>query len=94
MTPREWASARRCELASAAWVTVLELALDQLNTSRADLGAKGNRLQVAASAVSLERENLSAANSRIRDTDVAAETSAMSRSQVLVQRKSSDVRVH
>lgn len=63
----------------------LDAALDILNTNRANLGAKGNRLQVAASAVALQRENLSAANSRIRDVDVAKATSDMSRNQVLIQ---------
>ena len=64
---------------------ILDTALDNLATARASLGAKANRLQTAGSAVDVMRENLSAANSRIRDTDVASETSAFSRSQVLMQ---------
>ncbi len=68
-----------------AVMATIDTALDTLNNSRASLGAKGNRLQTAASAVSLQRENLAAANSRIRDTNVAEETSVMSRSQVLMQ---------
>ena len=39
----------------------------------------------AASAVDVTRENLAGANSRIRDTDIAAESSALTRGQVLVQ---------
>jgi flagellin len=63
----------------------LDSALDTLNSARATLGAKGNRLVTAANAVDVSRENLAAANSRIRDADIAAETSNFSRSQVLIQ---------
>lgn len=63
----------------------IDSALDTLNTARAGLGSKGNRLVAAGSAVDVMREGISAANSRIRDTDIAAETSAMSRAQVLMQ---------
>jgi len=63
----------------------IDTALDSLNTARAGLGSKGNRLQVAASAVDVMRENLSAANSRIRDTDVAQESANFARNQVLMQ---------
>ncbi|MEC8025973.1 MAG: flagellin [Myxococcota bacterium] len=63
----------------------LDSALKTLSTARSNIGAKGNRLQVAGSAAEIMRENLSAANSRIRDTDVAHETSVLSRTQVLMQ---------
>ncbi len=66
-------------------MAALDTALDSLNDSRASLGAKGNRLQVAASSVDTVAENLSAANSRIRDTNIAETTSEFSRSQVLMQ---------
>jgi flagellin len=68
-----------------AAMSKLDTALDSLNSARATLGAKGNRLISAANAVEVTRENLMAANSRIRDADIAAETSAFSRSQVLLQ---------
>ena len=70
--------------AQAAMAT-LDTAIDNLNSARASLGSKGNRLTTAASSVDVMRENLSAANSRIRDADVASETSALSRGQVLMQ---------
>ena len=70
---------------SQAVMAKIDTALDTLNTARASLGAKANRLTTAASAVDVMRENLSAANSRIRDTNVAEETSAFARSQVLMQ---------
>ena len=66
-------------------MTKLDAALDTMNSSRATLGAKGNRLLSAVQAVSVTVESLSAANSRIRDADIAAETSNFSKSQVLLQ---------
>ena len=66
-------------------MAAIDTALDNLNSARAGLGAKANRLTTAASAVDVTRENLAAANSRVRDADVAAETSNFSRSQVLMQ---------
>jgi len=66
-------------------MTALDAALDSLNSARATLGAKGNRLLSAAAAVDVTRENLASANSRIRDADIAVETSNFSRAQVLMQ---------
>ncbi len=63
----------------------IDTALDSLNTARGTLGSKGNRLNVAASALNTTIENLSAANSRIRDVDVASETAMFSKNQVLMQ---------
>ena len=54
-------------------------------TSRAQFGAVVNRLQVAITNAQAIRTNLEAANSAIRDVDVAEETSQMARSQVLLQ---------
>ncbi|MFT7622094.1 MAG: flagellin [Myxococcota bacterium] len=70
---------------SQSTMAALDTALDNLNTARAGVGAKGNRLQVAKGSIDSMRENISAANSRIRDTDIAAETSNFSRNQVLMQ---------
>lgn len=66
-------------------MAVIDTALDTLNTERANLGAKSNRLTTADSALQVMRENLTAANSRIRDADVATETAMFTRSQVLMQ---------
>jgi flagellin len=63
----------------------LDTALDSVNSARATLGAKGNRLLSAAAAVDVTREALAAANSRIRDADIAVETSNFSKTQVLMQ---------
>ncbi|MFT5433079.1 MAG: flagellin [Myxococcota bacterium] len=64
---------------------ILDAALTAVSTSRSLLGSRANRLVAASAGADVMRENLSAANSRIRDTDVAAETSQMARSQVLMQ---------
>ncbi len=60
-------------------------ALQILSTNRAKYGATMNRLEVSISAIQTMRLNLSAANSRIRDVDVAQETAEMSRNQILSQ---------
>ena len=52
---------------------------------RARFGAATNRLQMAVTNTQVIRTNLSAANSAIRDVDVAEETSQLARSQVLLQ---------
>jgi len=63
----------------------LDSALEKISAARATLGATGNRLQSAIANIQAFSESLSAANSRIKDVDVAEETSRMSRSQILMQ---------
>lgn len=60
-------------------------AINALSTNRATLGASQNRLVVTVNNLSVAHENLSAANSRIRDVDVAEETAALTRNQILSQ---------
>ncbi len=60
-------------------------AIEQLSQSRAKVGAVQNRMQVTISNLAVAHENLSAANSRIRDVDVASETSMLTKSQILSQ---------
>jgi flagellin len=68
-----------------AALTTLDNALADVSAARATFGAMGNRLNSVVSTIQTASENLAAANSRIRDVDVAEETSRMSRSQVLLQ---------
>jgi flagellin len=56
-----------------------------ISSQRAQLGAAQNRLGYAAASLTTTSQNVSAANSQIRDVDVAAETSQMSKSQILEQ---------
>ena len=66
-------------------VDVIDIALEEINSTRADLGAVNNRLDFTVSNLSNVVENTSAARSRIMDTDLAAETASLSRAQVLQQ---------
>lgn len=66
-------------------LSTIDNALVLVSTQRARFGAAMNRLETACSSVATMRLNLSAANSRIRDVDVAGETATMSRNQVLSQ---------
>jgi flagellin len=56
-----------------------------VNRIRANIGAVQNRLTNTVSNLASMEENLSAANSRIRDTDVAEETANLTRNQILMQ---------
>lgn len=66
-------------------LSTIDEALGAISTERAKYGASMNRLDITISSIQTMRLNLSAANSRIRDVDVAAETAALSRNQVLSQ---------
>lgn len=70
--------------ANAAIVSV-DSALDTINSSRAQLGAIQSRFETVVSALSTTSENLSAARSRIQDADFAAETAALTKTQILQQ---------
>jgi flagellin len=63
----------------------LDGALSSVNGSRATLGALQNRLQSTINNLEVKVENLSSANSRIRDTDVAQESSNLSKQNILTQ---------
>ena len=63
----------------------IDNAINQVAREQAKLGAIQNRFESTISNNSVNRESLSAANSRIRDADFAAETAALSRAQVLQQ---------
>lgn len=66
-------------------LTVVDAALAQINSGRADLGAIQNRFSSTIENLQTASENQAAARSRIQDADFAAETAAMSRAQVLQQ---------
>jgi flagellin len=70
---------------SLATLGKIDGALTTISTNRAKYGSTMNRLEVAVSSIQTMRLNLSAANSRIRDVDVAEETAALSRNQILSQ---------
>lgn len=63
----------------------LDSAQTSVNGIRANLGALQNRLNSTTDNLGVTEENLSAANSRIRDTDVAMASSEMTRNNILLQ---------
>jgi len=64
---------------------VIDTGIGDVSNARAGFGAAMNRLDVATANIQTMRLNLSAANSRIVDVDVADETSSLSKNQVLTQ---------
>ncbi|WP_108124477.1 flagellin [Saccharospirillum mangrovi] len=66
-------------------INAIDNALDTVASQRAALGAIQNRFESTVSNLQITAENLTAANSRIRDADFAAETAELSRTQVLQQ---------
>jgi flagellin len=71
--------------ASQAALSKLDTALKSVSSIRARLGAYENRLSSTVANLAVAHENLSAANSRIRDMDAAQETSNLTKSQILLQ---------
>jgi flagellin len=66
-------------------VGVLDSALRVVSKQRADLGAYQNRFEMASVGIASAAENLQAAESRIRDVDMAAEMVDYVKNQILVQ---------
>jgi len=71
--------------AAQAAVTYVTAATATVSAKRASFGSSQNRLETAIRNIGTQVENLSAANSRIRDVDIAAETSKMTSYQILQQ---------
>ena len=68
-----------------ATISSIDTALDNLNTSRAEVGAQMNRIESAISTLQSTKENSAAAKSRIVDADYAAETARLAMHQILQQ---------
>jgi flagellin len=66
-------------------LTMLDTAQNSVNGMRSNLGALQNRLTSTVDNLGVLEENMSAANSRIRDTDVAQASSEMTKSSILLQ---------
>jgi len=66
-------------------IGAFDKAIQQLSQARAKVGAVQNRMQITVSNLATSQENLSAANSRIRDVDVASETAQLTKGQILSQ---------
>jgi flagellin len=63
----------------------IDAALDYISSLRGDLGAMQNRLISTINNIGISVENLSAANSRIKDVDIADESAELTRNNILMQ---------
>lgn len=79
------AGASALDLTGATALTTIDTAIQKVSTSRANLGALQNRFEHVVNSVNVAVENLSASESRIRDTDMAQEMMNFTRSQILSQ---------
>lgn len=66
-------------------ITKIDRALESISGARATIGAQVNRLNYAINNLNVTRENLTAAESRIRDLDIAEEMATFTRNQILSQ---------
>lgn len=74
---------------TAATLSTITTAIQNVATLRATNGAQSSRLQFASEMLTINQQNLEAANSRIIDVDVATESTALARANILVQAGSS-----
>ncbi len=81
MTGESVASKQGSQLA----LSTIDDAISQVSTVRSDLGAMQNRLQSTINNLAVNDENMTAANSRIRDADLAEEVSEMTKNNILMQ---------
>lgn len=65
-------------------ISTIDMALGSLNSLRALFGASQNRLEFTLRTLAIQEENMSASESMIRDADIARETVAFTRNQILV----------
>jgi flagellin len=71
--------------ATGGSISAVSAAIQQVSTLMANNGAQASRLQFALDSLNVNKVNLEAANSRIYDVDVAAETTKLARANILVQ---------
>ncbi|MDQ0918581.1 flagellin [Paenibacillus sp. V4I5] len=72
-------------LSSASATAAIETAIDTINTTRSTLGAQQNRLEHTINNLGATSENLTAAESRIRDVDMAKEMMLQTKNSILSQ---------
>ncbi|MNI47100.1 Flagellar filament 33 kDa core protein [compost metagenome] len=70
---------------ATAALASIKTAIDTVSKNRAELGAYQNRLEHTINSLGVTSENLAAANSRIKDADMATEMTAFTKNQILVQ---------
>jgi flagellin len=70
---------------ATAALTALDTAIDTVSKARADIGAQESRFNFSADSISTQTQNLQAANSAIKDVDIASEQAKLSSAQVKTQ---------
>jgi flagellin len=70
---------------AARSITIIDAAIDKVSTQRAKIGAYQNRLEHSITNLTIAGENLTAAESRIRDTDMAKEMMNFTKLQIMLQ---------
>jgi flagellin len=73
------------QLSAQNMITTVTTFINSISDTRARLGAQTNRLEYTINNLQTTRENMSAAESRIRDTDMASEMTNLTRQQILMQ---------
>jgi flagellin len=73
------------QLGGATDISEIDLAIEAISSQRAVFGAVQNRFEHSLANISIYQENLVAAESRIRDVDMASETVEMTKNQILSQ---------
>ena len=73
------------DLSDAAALSAIDTAISSVSSARATFGAVQNRLDHAMASTQVYAENLTAAESRVRDVDMAAEMVSLTKSQILQQ---------
>lgn len=80
-----WSAVTGLSNATGNSITAVQSAIQTVSTLMANNGAQASRLQFALDSLNINKVNLEAANSRIYDVDVAAETTKLARANILVQ---------
>ena len=80
-----WSNVTALGDATGASISDVTASIQQISTLMANNGAQASRLQFALDSLNVNKVNLEAANSRIYDVDVAAETTKLARANILVQ---------
>ncbi|MBI3886010.1 MAG: flagellin [Opitutae bacterium] len=85
MVNKDSAGAYTASVTDSTAITNITGAIQQVATERATLGASQSRLELATTTLQVEYENLASAISRIRDVDVAEESTQYAKYNILVQ---------
>ena len=75
----------KLDLGSTSTTAIIEIAINEVNTARSTLGSQQNRLEHTINNLGTTTENLVAAESRIRDVDMASEMMDMTKNNILSQ---------